>query len=151
MGEGIIVDVLGSRAIVDFNHPLAGKSVHYVYTIEDIIEDPLQKINGLIHLYAHINCEVSLDDGIATITLPPGIVFNRRWMIWRSEIIREAFDAIPELREIVLKEVFLRPVERSVGEGEEGEKGDEGEVAKGEATGVSDGIDEGVMNDSGEE
>ncbi len=109
IGEGVVVDVVGGRVVVDFNHPLAGKTLHYAYTIEDIIEAPEKKLLGLIRLYAGRDLEVQMEDGVATINLPPGIVFDRRWMLWRSRIVSEAFDAIPDLREIVLKEVFLRP------------------------------------------
>jgi FKBP-type peptidyl-prolyl cis-trans isomerase SlyD len=108
-GEGVIVDVIGNRVIVDFNHPLSGKTLHYTYTIEDIVGEETDQLNGLIQLYAGRDLDMGIADGIVTITLPPGITYDRRWVLWRSRIIHEAFEAIPGIKEIVLMERFKRP------------------------------------------
>lgn len=108
-GEGVIVDIIGNRVIVDFNHPLSGKTLHYTYTIEDVVADETEQLKGLIQLYAGRDLEMVMEDGIVTITLPPGITYDRRWVLWRSRIIHEAFEAIPGIQEIVLLERFSRP------------------------------------------
>ena len=69
-GEGVVVDVIGSRVIVDFNAALAGQTLTYHYKIEEIVTDPLEQIRGLIRLYAGKDMEVTLDDKKATVTLP---------------------------------------------------------------------------------
>jgi FKBP-type peptidyl-prolyl cis-trans isomerase SlyD len=52
--------------------------------------------------------EISFSEGILTITLPPGINYDRRWVLWRSRVINEAFESIPDIREITLVETFTR-------------------------------------------
>ena len=37
MGEGTVVDVIGSKVIVDFNAPLAGQTLTYHYKIEEAV------------------------------------------------------------------------------------------------------------------
>jgi FKBP-type peptidyl-prolyl cis-trans isomerase SlyD len=109
MGEGTVVDVIGSKVIVDFNPPLAGQTLSYHYTIEDEVTDPLEQLKGLVRLYAGRDLEIAMDDGKATVTLPPGINYDRRWLLWRSRIIHEGFELIRDLSEITLVETFKRP------------------------------------------
>ncbi len=112
-GEGTVVDVIGSRVIVDFNAPLAGQTLTYTYTIEEKVTDPLDQLKGLVRLYAGREMEMSLTDGKATITLPPGINYDRRWLLWRGRIIHEAFELIRGIAEIVLVETYKKPEKKS--------------------------------------
>jgi len=109
MGEGTVVDVIGSKVIVDFNAPLAGQTLSYHYTIEEAVTDPLEQLNGLVRLYAGREMEIALDDSKATITLPAGINYDRRWLLWRGRIIHEGFELISGISEIILVETFKRP------------------------------------------
>lgn len=109
MGEGTVVDVIGTRVLVDFNAPLAGMTLEYEYTIEAVVKEPLDKFNGLIRLYAGRDMETSLEDGKLTVSLPPGITYDRRWVLWRGRIIHEGFELIKDIAEIVLVETFKRP------------------------------------------
>ena len=109
MGEGTVVDVIGARVIVDFNAPLAGMTLSYKYTIEEKVEAPLEQMKGLIRLYAGRDIDASLEDGKVTINLPPGITYDRRWLLWRGRIIHEGFELIRDLAEITLIENFKRP------------------------------------------
>ena len=61
-GESTVVDVIGSKVIVDFNQPLAGQMLTYHYKIDEIVTDPLEQFKGLIRLYAGKDMEVALDD-----------------------------------------------------------------------------------------
>jgi FKBP-type peptidyl-prolyl cis-trans isomerase SlyD len=109
MGEGTVVDVIGSKVIVDFNPPLAGQTLSYHYKIEEIVTDPLEELKGLVRLYAGKDMEIAIEEGRATVTLPPGINYDRRWLLWRGRIIHESFELISGLSEITLVETFKRP------------------------------------------
>jgi len=108
-GEGTVVDVIGNRVIVDFNPQLAGQTLTYSYKIEEKVSDPLDQLKGLVRLYAGREMEISFDDGKATVTLPAGINYDRRWLLWRGRIIHEGFELIKGITEIVLVESFKRP------------------------------------------
>ena len=110
-GEGVVVDVIGNRVLIDFNHPFAGKEIHYEYTIESEVTAIEEKVNGLIRLYAGRDMEIAFADGVLTITLPPGINYDRRWVLWRSRVIGESLEHIPEINEITLVETFKRKAE----------------------------------------
>jgi FKBP-type peptidyl-prolyl cis-trans isomerase SlyD len=109
VGEGTVVDVIGSKVIVDFNPPLAGQTLSYHYSIEEEVADPLEQLKGLVRLYAGRDLEIAMEDGKATVTLPPGINYDRRWLLWRSRIIHEGFELIRNIAEITLVETFKRP------------------------------------------
>ena len=113
MGEGTVVDVIGARVIVDFNAPLAGMTLSYKYTIEEQVNEPLEQFKGLIRLYAGRDIDASLDDGKVTINLPPGITYDRRWLLWRGRIIHEGFELISDIAEITLIENFKRPEKKA--------------------------------------
>jgi len=118
--EGVVVNILGRRVVVDFNHPFAGKTVTYSYKIEDVVESRPDQINGLIKLYTQRSMEVSVDGNVVTIRLPPAIMYDRRWLLWRSRIIQEIFEFYPEVEEILLLESFRRQAREGGQEKEEG-------------------------------
>jgi FKBP-type peptidyl-prolyl cis-trans isomerase SlyD len=109
VGEGTVVDVIGARVIIDFNAPFAGMVLSYKYTIEEKVEDTLEQMKGLIRLYAGRDMDASLGGGRITINLPPGITYDRRWLLWRGRIFHEGFELIRDISEIVLIETFKRP------------------------------------------
>jgi FKBP-type peptidyl-prolyl cis-trans isomerase SlyD len=53
--------------------------------------------------------EIVMDGEKATVTLPPGINYDRRWLLWRGRIIHEGFELIKGISEIVLVETFKKP------------------------------------------
>lgn len=108
-GEGTVVDVIGSRVIVDFNAPLAGQTLTYTYKIEGKVEEPLEQLKGLVRLYAGREIEIAMDGSKATLDLPAGITYDRRWLLWRGRIIHEGFELIKGISEIILVESFKKP------------------------------------------
>jgi FKBP-type peptidyl-prolyl cis-trans isomerase SlyD len=108
-GEGTVVDVIGSKVIVDFNAPLAGQTLTYSYKIEEKATEPLEQVKGLVRLYSGRDMEITMDDGKATVTLPAGIIYDRRWLLWRGRIIHEAFELVKGVNEIILVESFKKP------------------------------------------
>ncbi|HUK92475.1 MAG TPA: FKBP-type peptidyl-prolyl cis-trans isomerase [Methanomicrobiales archaeon] len=106
--EGTVVNIIGRRAVVDFNHPLAGKTATYTFRVESIVESQPEQIQGLIQLYTQRQMEVTAGDGVVTINLPPAVMYDRRWLLWRSRVIQEIFEFYPGIEEIVLRESFKR-------------------------------------------
>ena len=84
-------------------------TLSYKYAIEEVVTDALEQMKGLIRLYSGRDIDATLDDGKVTINLPPGITYDRRWLLWRGRIIHEGFELIKDLTEITLIENFKRP------------------------------------------
>jgi FKBP-type peptidyl-prolyl cis-trans isomerase SlyD len=49
--QGRIETIIGGRARVNFNHPLAGEDLEYEYEILEIVDDRTEKAKGLFGLY----------------------------------------------------------------------------------------------------
>ena len=56
--EGFVETVIGGRARVDFNHPLAGDDIEYEYEIVDVVEDRNEKAAGLLELFLGVRPEM---------------------------------------------------------------------------------------------
>lgn len=98
--RGVVSRVIGRRVTVDFNSPLAGKTVTYEYTIEKVLETDIEKIQGLLALYTGLrDLEIEIDDGVAKIYTPTGLTFNQRWLMAKNRVASELFK-YADLKEI---------------------------------------------------
>lgn len=90
--RGVVSRVIGRRVTVDFNSPLAGKTVTYEYSIEKVLETDVEKIQGLLALYTGLrDLEIETADGVAKIHTPTGLTFNQRWLMAKNRIASELF------------------------------------------------------------
>ncbi|MEF8908550.1 MAG: peptidylprolyl isomerase [Haloarculaceae archaeon] len=56
--EGFVETIIGGRARVDFNHPLAGEDIEYEYEVVGEVEDREAKAQGLIEMLLDMELEV---------------------------------------------------------------------------------------------
>lgn len=110
--EGVVVNKIGRRVLVDFNHPLAGKTVHYRASILEKVDSIEEEVKGLIKLYSQRDMDAAFNDGVLSITLPAGIQYDRRWLLWRGRIINDIFATISDVQEITLLENFKRTAQK---------------------------------------
>ena len=74
--EGVVRDIIGSRAIVDYNNESAGKNLHYTFRIVDVVEDEIERAKGLIRLYSGREMSAKVRSGVLTLDLPAGIAYR---------------------------------------------------------------------------
>jgi FKBP-type peptidyl-prolyl cis-trans isomerase SlyD len=58
--QGHVETIIGGRARVDFNHPLAGEDLEYEYAVVDVVDDPEEQAKGLLGMYLDIEPEVRI-------------------------------------------------------------------------------------------
>ena len=107
--QGFVTNVIGSRAVVDFNHMLAGKTLQYKYTIEEVVEEPVEKVEAILDLFTGREFETTLEDGKLTIILPPGITYDQKWMMGKGMCVHQIFEYVDGIEEVELKETFKKP------------------------------------------
>ncbi|MEF8838504.1 MAG: peptidylprolyl isomerase [Haloarculaceae archaeon] len=56
--EGRLETIIGGRARVDFNHPLAGEDIRYEWTVVDEVTDRQEKAEGLLSMMLDVDLEV---------------------------------------------------------------------------------------------
>ncbi|ABN07318.1 peptidylprolyl isomerase, FKBP-type [Methanocorpusculum labreanum Z] len=109
--EGVVVNKVGNRYIVDFNHPLAGQEVSYVYTIEGVVEDGAEKLAGIIKLLTGRDMKVDAEDKtFVSIEIPAMMaMYNQNWLMTQYMVSQEAFAIFPEIENVKFVESFPRP------------------------------------------
>jgi FKBP-type peptidyl-prolyl cis-trans isomerase 2 len=80
---GTVTRVIGRKANVDFNHPLAGRTIVYEYKIVENIEDQLEKLKALIKTFAHMDLEVEIKDDVAIINVLWELGYYKEWLMIR--------------------------------------------------------------------
>jgi FKBP-type peptidyl-prolyl cis-trans isomerase SlyD len=60
--QGYLETIIGGRARVDFNHPLAGEDVEYDYEILGEVTDRLERAQGLFDMFLDIDLEMRIEE-----------------------------------------------------------------------------------------
>ena len=105
---GTVTRIIGRKASVDFNHPLADKTIVYEYKILEGIEDQGEKLKSLIKTFGRLDLESKIDDDVATIIAPWELSYYKEWLMIR----RGLADMI--IQHLGLKEVDF--IEKHTGE-----------------------------------
>jgi len=124
--QGYVETVIGGRARVDFNHPLAGEDLEYEYEIVDVVDDDEEKAAGLLGMYLQMEPELRIDtetveetvedeDGEETteeveqrslyIEATQQMQMNQQWMFQKSQVAQDLMDRL-DLDRVVVEEVF---------------------------------------------
>ncbi|HJJ48489.1 MAG TPA: FKBP-type peptidyl-prolyl cis-trans isomerase [Methanocorpusculum sp.] len=108
--KGLVANKIGNRYIVDFNHPLAGQTVEYTFTIEGVVEDGCEKLAGTIKLFTGREMKVAATKTAVTIEVPAMFaMYNQNWFMTQYMINQEAFEIFPEAKAVKFCESFPRP------------------------------------------
>ncbi len=105
---GVVTRVIGRKVSVDFNHPLADKTIVYEYRILEAVEDRQEKLKAMIKTFARMDLGSEIKDDIAVITVPWEMSYYKEWLMIR----RGLADML--LQHLGLKEVDY--VEKHTGE-----------------------------------
>jgi FKBP-type peptidyl-prolyl cis-trans isomerase SlyD len=124
--QGYVETVIGGRARVDFNHPLAGEDLEYEYEIVDVVDDDEEKAAGLLGMYLQMEPDLRIEtetveqtvedeDGEETteeveqrslyIEATQQMQMNQQWMFQKSQVAQDLMDRL-DLDRVVVEEVF---------------------------------------------
>jgi FKBP-type peptidyl-prolyl cis-trans isomerase SlyD len=102
---GFIESVSGGRAKVDYNEPLAGKTLTYDYKIESVIRDRKEKIDALLHGYVSEDAKFELKDDTIKIDVPRDLAVDESWAVGKVLIARFLISSAG-IKKIVFRETF---------------------------------------------
>ena len=105
--QGMVVMTIGRRVRIDFNSPMAGKTLTFDYTIEEQIDDDLDKIKSLLQSYFRMDFDVELVDDVAMIEPPGDLRLNQNWLLVKSRIAHELLGSM-ELDSVKFVETYQK-------------------------------------------
>ena len=103
--QGMVVMTIGRRVRIDFNSPMAGKTLIFDYVIEEKIDDDLDKIKSLLQSYFRMDFDVELVDETAVIEPPSDLRLNQNWLLVKSRIASELLGSM-ELDNVKFVETY---------------------------------------------
>ena len=128
--QGYVETIIGGRARVDFNHPLAGEDVQYDFEIVDVVEDEEEQASSVIEMYAGADVDVEIgtvtetetrieedDEGneeeiqeevekrVLYIEATPEMAMNQQWLFSKQQVADELMHDF-DLDRVVVRETF---------------------------------------------
>ena len=106
---GLVMRVMGRHARVDFNAPMASKTIYYDYKINDVLENVKDKAVGLSTLYTGEEMDIEIDGTIAKVQVPLAYSINQRWLYSRGQMSKDLLKNT-ELTEVQLIETYTMDI-----------------------------------------
>jgi len=113
-GRSALVRSVGAgRVQVDYNHPLAGKTLEYTVKLEKTLESNEEKVKALIHrrlpMVASDKFKVNLSQDECTAEIPEEAFFIEGLQIAKRTISTDIQKFMPGLEKVVFAETFRKP------------------------------------------
>ena len=133
--HGHITTIVGGRARIDFNHPLAGDDVEYDYEVADVVDDREQRAAGLFEMYLDVEPELEIEvEEVEEETLvepdedededaepefetevveketlyvesTPQLTMNQQWMFSKQQIAQDVMDKV-DVDRVIVQEII---------------------------------------------
>ncbi|MFB6122165.1 MAG: peptidylprolyl isomerase [Haloferacaceae archaeon] len=130
--QGHVETVIGGRARVDFNHPLAGEDLEYEYEIVDVVDDREERAAGLLAMYLQEAPEVwiqtdeveeerveepegedaepetvteTVEKETLYIEATPQMTMNQQWLFSKQQIAQDLMDRL-DLDRVIVQETI---------------------------------------------
>ncbi len=116
---GIVKSISGGRVVVDFNHPLAGKTLIYKVRVVRKLEDPVDKARALTarHLglkMEEVDLEYNVEEKTLYIKIPTKIMTKKDIQYAKIALVSNIFEFLKEdVKKIVFQEIFERREEKA--------------------------------------
>ena len=106
-GDGIIVNKLTKRLVIDFNHEVAGKDVECEYEILERITDPVEQFYRLLpKLSSRMYTHVSFENGKGIISLKVPRQIMKQWSTIKIQLTLPVFTCLPFLQTLEFRETY---------------------------------------------
>ena len=93
--QGYLSYLAAGRARIDYNHPMAGKTLKYVFTVVKEVKGKEDKVLGLLESNSgHSGFEVSLKGDDLSIVLPQAMLFDTNAAMLKFRLVTMIRDAV---------------------------------------------------------
>ena len=99
--HGVVTAVSAGRVRVDFNNPLAGKTLKYIVKIVRKAKTPEERVRGILDMDYGLadRFKIALTDGIAEVLLPDVCKTDEKWFVSKFRVVADLRE-LPELKTI---------------------------------------------------
>lgn len=111
---GVVKSISGGRVVVDFNHPLSGKTLVFTYKILKRLEDPVEKIKYLVARRSRrinlegLNVRISHDMIKVEVETPEEILLAEDLQIFKRAVAEDIFKYFSEVKQVTFIDSFFR-------------------------------------------
>ncbi|MDP7002353.1 MAG: FKBP-type peptidyl-prolyl cis-trans isomerase [Candidatus Thalassarchaeaceae archaeon] len=85
---GILQFMSAGRARIDYNHPLAGVTLRYVYRIVKVVDDREEKVQTLVKMNTgREDFQIEFEGDDLTITLPEEMAYDQNWAFAKFSLV----------------------------------------------------------------
>jgi peptidylprolyl isomerase len=81
--KGVIKSVSSGRVVVDFNHPLAGETIHYKLKVVEVLKTDEEKIKALLERYS-LDAKPKIEGKTLIVEVPKEV--NKGWNFIQSKV-----------------------------------------------------------------
>lgn len=111
---GIVKAITGGRVLLDFNHPLAGKTLLCTYRIIKVVEDDAEKVRHLLHRrYKRVpvekfNVTANPEGNAITIEVPPELLLDRELQLVKAIVSEEIFKYVGKYDTVIFIDKYTK-------------------------------------------
>ena len=115
-GEGLVVNKIGQRFVVDFNDVLAGRDLEYDYEIHEMITDPSEQLSRMLSRLVTGEYDVSFENGKGIVSVKVPLVQLEQWNQMKFSLVWEVLGRLRTLETLEFREEYenlfnMKPVE----------------------------------------
>lgn len=116
--RGTVVAATAGRVIVDFNDPLAGKTLKYRFKILEKLEEPERKTQAIIEMYypSYEGFRISSEGEFMDVVLPEICKSDQRWFLVKFAVVGDLRDYAKINRARLIEEYVSESEEKKVEE-----------------------------------
>jgi FKBP-type peptidyl-prolyl cis-trans isomerase SlyD len=106
--DGVVKTVSGGRCMVDFNHPLSGKTLEYDLKINRIVTDEKEKVSAILELQVKKEeFDLNLENGKIVITLK-----TKGFQKPLKDLIEDMIKKFTKVKEVSWKETTTKELKK---------------------------------------
>ncbi|WP_456434631.1 FKBP-type peptidyl-prolyl cis-trans isomerase [Methanopyrus sp.] len=105
--RGRVLSVDGGRVRVDFNHPLAGKTLTYEVEVVDVLKDTMERAEGLLEtMVPSVDAELELDGNTLRVRVEGDDTASPAWARAKQRFAKLMMEYDDAVEEVVFEERF---------------------------------------------
>lgn len=124
--RGTIIQTTAGRVRVDFNHPLAGKTLKYDFKITNKPEEENELIKAVFEKnYGDADIDIEIEGDKLEIVLPERCIYDQNWFVSKYRVVGELRKRLEDIKTIRFVEEYIEKEEEEIEEEELEEELDE--------------------------